>query len=172
MTTSDFATDAPPFEKLRVVVVGGGVAALETVLALADLAPEETDVALLAPGAEFVYRPMTVREPFAYAPARRFPLQRVAADTGAELISDELSWIGQGFSSEISETPTWSPPSKIAARYLASYLDRLESEQESPGGAAAVAPEPAVKHNRESRAKHDDDRGPPRGGTQTAGART
>jgi sulfide:quinone oxidoreductase len=93
MTTNDSTTDVPPFEKLCVVVVGGGVAALETVLALADLAPEETDVALLAPGAEFVYRPMTVREPFAYAPARRYPLQRVAADTGAELISDELSWI-------------------------------------------------------------------------------
>jgi sulfide:quinone oxidoreductase len=79
--------------KLRVVVVGGGVAALETVLALADLAPKETDVALLAPGTDFVYRPTTVREPFAYAPARRYPLQRIAADARARLLSDELSWI-------------------------------------------------------------------------------
>src|SRR5271165_6395190 len=53
-------------EKLRVVVAGGGVAALETVLALADLASDQTDVTVLAPGSEFVYRPMTVREPFAY----------------------------------------------------------------------------------------------------------
>jgi hypothetical protein len=30
---------------------------------------------------------------------------------------------GQGFSSEISEQPLWSPPSKISARYLAPYLD-------------------------------------------------
>ena len=33
---------------------------------------------------------------------------------------------GQGFSSEISDTPTWSPPVKIAAKYLAPYLDALD----------------------------------------------
>jgi sulfide:quinone oxidoreductase len=33
---------------------------------------------------------------------------------------------GHGFSSEVSKTPTWSPPSKIAARYLAPYLDELD----------------------------------------------
>ncbi len=79
--------------KLRVIIAGGGVAALETALALAELAPELTDLALLAPGEQFVYRPMTVREPFAYAPARRYPLARIAADAGAELIADELSWV-------------------------------------------------------------------------------
>jgi sulfide:quinone oxidoreductase len=30
---------------------------------------------------------------------------------------------GHGSSSQISETPTWSPPSKIAAKYLAPYLE-------------------------------------------------
>jgi sulfide:quinone oxidoreductase len=30
---------------------------------------------------------------------------------------------GHGFSSEITDTPTWSPPAKIAAKYLAPYLD-------------------------------------------------
>jgi sulfide:quinone oxidoreductase len=33
---------------------------------------------------------------------------------------------GHGFSSEITDTPTWSPPSKIAARYLAPYLDERD----------------------------------------------
>jgi hypothetical protein len=33
---------------------------------------------------------------------------------------------GHGFSSEISDTPTWSPPFKIAARYLAPQLDALD----------------------------------------------
>jgi sulfide:quinone oxidoreductase len=32
---------------------------------------------------------------------------------------------GRGFSSEITDTPTWSPPAKIAAKYLAPYLDQL-----------------------------------------------
>ncbi len=30
---------------------------------------------------------------------------------------------GHGSSSEISDTPTWSPPTKIAAKYLAPYLE-------------------------------------------------
>jgi len=36
---------------------------------------------------------------------------------------------GHGFSSEISDTPTWSPPGKIVARYLAPYLDSLDHER-------------------------------------------
>ncbi len=30
---------------------------------------------------------------------------------------------GHGSSSEFSETPGWAPPAKIAARYLARYLE-------------------------------------------------
>ena len=35
---------------------------------------------------------------------------------------------GHGFSSEIADTPTWSPPSKIAAKYLAPYLEEQDRE--------------------------------------------
>jgi sulfide:quinone oxidoreductase len=80
-------------EILRVVVVGGGVASMETVLALHELAGERVALTMIAPNEEFVYRPMTVREPFAYAAARRYPLQRVARDTGATLVTDELSFV-------------------------------------------------------------------------------
>jgi len=79
--------------KFRVVVVGGGVAALEATLALADLAPELTDITVVAPDAEFVYRPMTVREPFAYGGARHYPIAPILSDAGAELVSDELAWV-------------------------------------------------------------------------------
>ena len=78
---------------LRVVIVGGGVAALETVLALHELAPEQTKMTVLAPNEDFVYRPMTVREPFAYPAARRYPLARILADTGAELLRGELDYV-------------------------------------------------------------------------------
>ena len=57
----------------RVLIVGGGVAALETALALHEIAAEHTAVTVLAPNSEFVYRPMTVREPFAYPRASRYP---------------------------------------------------------------------------------------------------
>jgi sulfide:quinone oxidoreductase len=79
--------------KLRVVIAGGGVAALETALALADLAPDRTDVTVIAPNTEFVYRPMVVREPFAYGSAQRYPLARIVRDAGAKLLEGELGWI-------------------------------------------------------------------------------
>jgi sulfide:quinone oxidoreductase len=79
--------------KLRVVIAGGGVAALETALALADLAPDRTDATVIAPNTEFVYRPMVVREPFAYGSAQRYPLAGIVRDAGARLIEGELGWI-------------------------------------------------------------------------------
>jgi sulfide:quinone oxidoreductase len=86
-------TQASPSKKLRVIIVGGGVAGIETALALAHLAPEQTDVTLLAPNPEFVYRPMTVGEPFSYEGARHYSLPRIATDAGARLLVDELAWI-------------------------------------------------------------------------------
>jgi 2-polyprenyl-6-methoxyphenol hydroxylase-like FAD-dependent oxidoreductase len=59
--------------KLNVVIAGGGVAALETALALADLAPDRTDVTVIAPNSEFLYRPMIIPEPFAYSAAHGTP---------------------------------------------------------------------------------------------------
>ncbi len=87
MTTQD------PSSKLRVAIAGGGVAALETLLALRALAPDLTEITMIAPNAEFVYRPMTVREPFAYPEASRYALAPIAADQGARLVAEELAWI-------------------------------------------------------------------------------
>jgi sulfide:quinone oxidoreductase len=83
----------PTTGNFRVVIVGGGVAALESALALSHLAPELTDVTLIAPNLEFVYRPMVVREPFAYGSASRYPLQRIVSDAGATLLEEQLAWI-------------------------------------------------------------------------------
>jgi sulfide:quinone oxidoreductase len=79
--------------KLRVLIAGGGVAALETALALRHLAPDQTQTTVIAPNADFVYRPMTVREPFAYAEARRYALEPIVRHAGAELLGDELASI-------------------------------------------------------------------------------
>jgi sulfide:quinone oxidoreductase len=48
----------------RVLIAGGGVAALETLLALRDRAAERLELCVLAPAKEFVYRPLGVLEPF------------------------------------------------------------------------------------------------------------
>ena len=85
--------EAPTSEKFRVLIAGGGVAALETVLGLHELAGPKVAVTVLAPNEDFVYRPMTVREPFAYAGAARYPLAPILADIGAELVSDKLGWV-------------------------------------------------------------------------------
>jgi sulfide:quinone oxidoreductase len=75
------------------VIVGGGVAAVETVLALEELAADRVSMTVLAPNEDFVYRPMTVREPFAYAPAARYALASIVADGGAELVADKLAFV-------------------------------------------------------------------------------
>jgi sulfide:quinone oxidoreductase len=80
-------------EKLRVIVAGGGVAALETTLALSKLAAEQTDVSVIAPNGEFFYRPLSVREPFGYGSALRYPLAPIVRDAGARLLADKLAWV-------------------------------------------------------------------------------
>ncbi|MGI8429334.1 MAG: FAD-dependent oxidoreductase [Solirubrobacteraceae bacterium] len=78
------------FQPFRVLIAGGGVAALEAALALRELAGERVSTTLLAPEPEFVYRPMTVREPFAYRVAERYPIGEVARDLGVELRTDSF----------------------------------------------------------------------------------
>ena len=67
----------------KVVIVGGGVAALEAALALQELAEELVDVELVAPDQNFVYRPLLVAEPFGAGQVRTFPMQRLAEAAGA-----------------------------------------------------------------------------------------
>src|ERR1700722_1615232 len=87
------ASETSGSEKLRVVIVGAGVAGLETALALGQLAPDLTEVTVIAPDTEFVYRPMVVREPFAYGPANRYPVAQIVREAGATLLESELESI-------------------------------------------------------------------------------
>jgi sulfide:quinone oxidoreductase len=70
----------------EVVIAGGGVAALEALMALHELARDRMKVTLVAPDPDFVYRPMTVAEPFGLGHARRYPLEQIASDFGARLV--------------------------------------------------------------------------------------
>ena len=79
--------------RFRVVIVGGGVAGLEAMLALSDLAGELVQTTVLAPNSEFSYRPLTVLEPFSYGIARQYPLAPIVHDAGAELHVGELAWV-------------------------------------------------------------------------------
>ena len=81
---------------LRVLIAGGGVAGLETILALRELAAERVAIELLAPERDFVYRPLSVAEPFDLGHARRFDLDRVATDRGIDHRHDALAAVDPG----------------------------------------------------------------------------
>jgi sulfide:quinone oxidoreductase len=67
----------------RVLIAGGGVAALEAALALRELGEGRVEVELLAPEPQFWYRPLAVAEPFDLGEARHFDLADLAAAAGA-----------------------------------------------------------------------------------------
>ena len=70
----------------EILVVGGGIAALEFVLALRDLAGDRVHVTIVAPEPDFVLRPMLVAEPLGRGAANRRPLSRIASDLGCRLV--------------------------------------------------------------------------------------
>jgi sulfide:quinone oxidoreductase len=75
----------------RVIVAGGGVAALETLLALRATAAERVELTLLAPTPVFTYRPLAVVEPFARGGVPTLPLAEVAAEHDARLVAGALA---------------------------------------------------------------------------------
>jgi sulfide:quinone oxidoreductase len=76
---------------LRVVIAGGGVAALEAALALRALAADRVDVGLLAPDPRFWYRPLAVAEPFGLGEVKHFDLAELAAEAGASYLPGALT---------------------------------------------------------------------------------
>ena len=76
---------------LRVVVVGGGVAALEVCLGLQTLAGDRVELVIVAPEPAFEFKPAAVGEPFGVSAVHRFDLAEVARGLGAELIHGTAS---------------------------------------------------------------------------------
>ncbi|MGH3011502.1 MAG: NAD(P)/FAD-dependent oxidoreductase [Gaiellaceae bacterium] len=70
-------------DKLHVLVAGGGVAALEAMIALRRLASELVDVEIVSPDADFFYRSLAVAEPFGLGEVLRFDLASLARGCGA-----------------------------------------------------------------------------------------
>ncbi|HEX8975242.1 MAG TPA: hypothetical protein VF781_01925 [Solirubrobacteraceae bacterium] len=91
MTSSDSA--ARPGQRPRVLIVGGGVAGLEAAFALQEMAGDHFQTTIMAPTDEFVLRPLAVGEPFTSAWARRYRLDDLAAQAGAELMRESLAWV-------------------------------------------------------------------------------
>jgi sulfide:quinone oxidoreductase len=77
----------------RVVIAGGGPAAVEALLALRDLAGDRVSLELIAPNRELVVRPYEVLAPFHEGLEHRYPLARIAADLDVELVVDALAGV-------------------------------------------------------------------------------
>ncbi len=78
-------------ERKRVVIVGGGVAALEAVLALHELAGHVVAMTLVTPDPEFIYRPVTVAEAFDRGEARSYSIVELVADrVGGRIVASTL----------------------------------------------------------------------------------
>jgi sulfide:quinone oxidoreductase len=69
--------------RVRVLIAGGGVAGLETLLALRALAGDRVDITLVAPELRFVNRSMAVDQPFRTQRVRGVRLEDVVAEHGA-----------------------------------------------------------------------------------------
>lgn len=79
----------------RIVIAGGGVAALEATIALRALCGTTPSITLIAPGPDFVYQPMSVGEPFALGAAPRLALGDFARDLDAEWRPASVREIGK-----------------------------------------------------------------------------
>jgi sulfide:quinone oxidoreductase len=83
--------DEPTSNGSRVVIVGGGVAGIEALLALHDLAADRAELTLVAPQPDFLYKPLLVEEPFDLGPAERHELAPLAEAKGARFVQRSVS---------------------------------------------------------------------------------
>ena len=79
----------------RVTIAGGGIAALEAVLALRAMAGDVA-IELLSPAARSDYQPLAVLEPFAFGEMPVLDLRRFAAEQRASLRRDTLVAVEAG----------------------------------------------------------------------------
>ena len=68
----------------RVVICGGGVAAVEALLALRALMKVVVEVHLVAPNRQFVYQPLAVAAPFELAETHLFELAEISCRSGRQ----------------------------------------------------------------------------------------
>lgn len=81
----------PERRPARIVIAGGGVAALETLLALRARSREPVEIELIAPERDFTWRALEVGEPFGLGAPQRHRLEDLASRWGATLRRDVVT---------------------------------------------------------------------------------
>ena len=77
---------SPDATKAEVVVLGGGIAGVEAVLALSDLAEDQTSVTLVSADRDLLLKPLAVEEPFSGDPPEQHDLDALMSDLGGRFI--------------------------------------------------------------------------------------
>ncbi len=77
----------------RILIVGGGVGALEAALALHNLAGDKAQVEVCAGRGDFVYRPFAVGEPYGASRVLRYGLEQLLERCDAEFRLENVGWI-------------------------------------------------------------------------------
>jgi sulfide:quinone oxidoreductase len=77
----------------HVVIVGGGVAGLEALLALSALAGDRVTLTLVSRDSEFVDRPVTVAAPFGLRSPAHYPLAEIAEELGADFVQATVAGV-------------------------------------------------------------------------------
>ncbi len=130
------------------------MAALEALIALHELAGDRLRVTLLAPERDFVYRPMSVAEPFCLGHAEHHSLVTIAADFGATLVRDSLGAVDPSARTVITGSGDTLPYDSlliaIGARQETAYRHAItfgaEGAPEALSGLLADLEDGYVKH--------------------------
>lgn len=77
----------------KVLIVGGGVGAVEAALALHDLAGDRVRIEICTGRGDFVYRPFAVGEPYGASRVLRYNLESLAESCGADLRQENVAAI-------------------------------------------------------------------------------
>src|SRR6476661_6050585 len=120
----------------RVVIAGGGVAALEALLALSADAGPLVDVTLVADTDTFTYRSLQVGEAFGADAARRYPLASLAR--GATFLQRAIRSVATGARS----VPAFDHGVTFTPAGMEEVLDDLRSHL--AGGVTIVVPRGAL----------------------------
>jgi sulfide:quinone oxidoreductase len=82
-------------DQLRVVVAGGGIAGLETMVAVRALVGHRVALTLVEPGDDLTIRALEIFEPFGVGHTRSYPLAELAADLDADLVRDAVAHVNR-----------------------------------------------------------------------------
>jgi hypothetical protein len=107
---------------LHVVVAGGGIAGVETLLALRALTGDALSLTLVSPAKQLNYRPFAVLEPFASRAIRRYDLGEICDDLEVTHRRDALAAVDRSSArssprpaSGSRTTHSCSPPARARA---------------------------------------------------------